>query len=339
MSDTDGVEEVVARRPMRERPQREVHRTERQPDVVIESGDEISPEEALAESRRLLEASDRQRQSSERQAREAERRAAEAQAQAQQAIASRATDRQTVVSSAIEAARSEQGAAQAAYAQARTEGDIPAETAALAAMTAAAARLETATRELDWLKSQPAQQQQSAAPAQANRPSPEAQRWIDDHPAYKSDRTYRAVANDAHVEAIQAGYAAGSQSYIDHIERVMTETYGDGHGQIGEQHVPPPHAVRRSDAAPPSRRTSLSGGNNGYKPANIADVGTIHYQDRPDGSRSIKMTTDQRTMFEEFANICKMDLNTYVNEQIQAAKEVAAGGRGDVIRGEGAKYE
>lgn len=341
MSDTE--EEVVARRPLRERPQREVHRTERQPEVVIEPADEISPEEALAESRRLLQASDRQRQASERQAREAERQAEEARAQAQQAIASRAGDRQAVVSAAIESAKSEQSAAQAAYAQARSEGDIPAETAALTAMTSAAARLETATRELDWLKSQAAQPQPAAQPVQQPKISPEAERWLSEHPAYNTDRTYRAVANEAHGEALRKGHANGSQAYIDYIERVMTETYGEGHGQTGDQHVrsAATSTPRHSDAAPASRRTSLSGSNNGYKAIEIGRLGKIFYQDRPDGSRGIKFSSvDQRQIFESGAETCRMDLSDYVNDQISHAREAEAnGGVGDIIYGDGTRHE
>lgn len=329
-------EEVVTRRPRAERPEREVHRDDDAPpprSVVIEAADDsdVSPEEALAESRRQLQDRDRQLADARRLQQEADRRAQDA---TRQASTNRQTDRQTVVSTMITSAQSEEASATAAYKAAHESGDVDAAIAATKALATATSRIERLNGELEWLK-----QQSQQPPADNNAaPSPEAQRWIDEHPAYATDRSYRALANEAHAEALRAGHRRGSQSYVDYIDRLMTEEYGEGHGQTAAAKGAP-KPMPRGDSLPPSRRSSPSANNGGYKTATIGRLGKLQYQDRPDGSRGIRMTPDVRETMELGAAVCKMKLDDYINDQILIAQEIEAGGTGDIIYGDGKRHD
>jgi hypothetical protein len=334
MSDTT----EITRRPRSQRPEREIHRQDDPPAVVIEhTGDQLSPEDALADAQRQLVESDKRTAEARRLQREADQRARQAEAQAAQASAGRTTDRQSVVAAAIEAAKAEQTSARLAYRHAREAGDIEAEVTATEALSNASLRLQQATAEHEWLKNQPKQQPTPSGPSAA------AQRWLDEHPAYHSDRKYRGTAQTAHTEALQAGKAEGSQEYVDFIDRIMTEEYGEGHGQpdSGERRTMPEQKPQRQpargDAAPPSRHTGGSSG--GWKTVDTG-MGQIQYQDRPDGSRGIRFTkVDQKDDFEEGARISRMSLADYANDHIAHALEIAGGARGDIIRGDGGRYE
>lgn len=350
MSGTD--EELITRRPARERPQREVHREEPEKPaslVIEDSGhDDITPEEALADSRRLLQEADRRTADAQKRQREAERRAADSQAQAQQAAAGRQSDRQTVVTQAIDAAKAEGTTAAVAYKLARESGDIEAEIAASQAIADARMRLHEAQREHDQIKAQPA-----AQPKQGNQFTPETQRWLDDHPAFFSDKRYERLARAAHDEAIRSGHRDGSQSYVDYIDGIMEEEYGEGHGQAPQPAAKGDRPVRESRASgggtlPPSRRGNGQSSAGAGKTVKTG-LGPLTLQVQSDGSRRIKFSSpDQRANFEEGAKISfphKYDRNPaqaladYVNEHIDHAQEIEAGGRGDIVYGEGSRHE
>lgn len=334
----EGDDEVITRRSRADRPAREVHREPEPPEVVVEEGSRVSPEDALAEAHRQLAESDARTAAARKAQREADSRARAAEAAAAQAAAGRTTDRVGVVDANLSAAREAQANARTAYRLAKEAGDIDAEIAASEALATATQRLNTADAEKEWLKNNAPKQ----APAQATGMSDAAKRWVDDHPAYYSDRKYQATAHIAHEEAIRAGQREGSQEYVDFIDRVLTEEYGDGHGQTdsGDRRVTQPNRAapsRQSSAAPPSRG---SGGGNGYKSVKIPRLGEIQYRDQAGGGRSIKIPDPaMRAAFEEYATLAHMSLSDYANDQVEHALEVAAGGRGDLIMGEGSRYE
>lgn len=332
-------EEVITRRPRGERPQREVHREEPQQSqavvVDVSPDDGISPVDALAETRRQLQDNERRLADERRLRQEADRRAQQA---TQQATAARHTDRQVVLQSAITGAEGEIASAEAAYRSARDAGDVDAEIAASRSLAAATARLDRAASELEWAKNQP----KPADPAQpSNAPSSEAQAWLDAHPAYFSDDEYQAMAHVGDKRAQAAGHKAGSQSYVDYIEKFMTDRYGEGHGQLGGE--PKPMTTRqrdRSNDLAPTRRATPGGNTGGYKRATIGNLGNIEYRQESDGSRRVRFASkDQRENFEEGATICKMSFDDYVNDQILHAQEIEAGGRGDIIYGDGQRFE
>jgi membrane protein involved in colicin uptake len=343
ISDED--EPGLSRRPLRERPQRQVHRDD-EPEVHLEVTNEPSPEEALAETRRQLEETQRRAQTAERARREAEQQAAAAHQQAAAATSARQTDRATVIESVIAAARSEEDAAEAAYARARNEGDVAAEAAAMRAMNAAAVRRETAQRELDWAKANPPQQQQKAPQQNGSNFSPATQKWLDEHPAFFSDKRYERLARAASDEAIRQGHADGSQAYVDYVDRLMAEEYGEGHGQVNDRQPPTRQEPRGNGAATPSRR-SMTGNSGGMKEVVIPRVGTIKYK-REGGNLRTTMNEDMRAAFDEFAQISfpkeyaanpQRAIGLYVKDQIEHAEEVARGERGDIVFGDGGKWE
>lgn len=352
MSESD--EEIVTRRPARERPQREVHRDPDPPVGLIEDTEEISPEDALADSRRQLQESD-ERVRQERAARQAaERQVAEARAQAATAARTQQTDRQTVITQGIQAAKAEKTAAMAAYRAAREAADFDAETAAMDLMTSASQRIELGERELTWIKDQP---QQAPAQQEQGGPSEAARRWIADHPLYNVDDDYKDMALMAHNKALRAGHPDGSQTYINYIDNWLTNKLGDGHGQIG--HQPESRENRQvserqsgGGTAPPSRRASGGGGPaNGMKVADLGPLGTVQYQKiQGTSDRRIRMSKEQREMFGEYAKISfpqmyhedpETTLYKYVNEQIDYATEGPDERleNGRILYGDGGRYQ
>lgn len=331
MSETLTVEnEPATRRSRRERPEREIHR-ESEPSVQIEDvSEQITPEQALADVQQQLKDRDRQL-ADERRAKQQEVQARQrAEATAAQANSARTTDRTSVVASAIEAAQAEQAAAELALTQAHEMGDIKGVAAATKLLSGATYRLTQATAELEWLKNQPkpAEQRQPDAPSEA------AQRWLQDHPAFYSDEAYRSTAEGAHNSALRAGHAAGSQPYIQHIEGIMRQVYGEGHGQGGgTPRREAPRQASRGDSLPPSRGGSSGGG---YKRVNIPTLGEVQYLDRSDGTRSIKFTSAaQAETFREGAEISRMSLAQYADDQINHMLE----GGGDIKIGDGGRFE
>lgn len=339
-----GTEEVITRRSRAERPEREVHRTpaDDTPSVIVEGADDqVTPEEALAEAKRLLQDQQKQTADARKLQREADERRRAAEHAAAQAQTGRATDRQSAVAATIEQAKAEEANAIGAYRMARETGNVDAEIEASGALTTARMRLASATAEHEWLKTQP---KTPAVPAQqTSGMTEETKRWLDAHPAYHSDRKYRGTAIEAHNEAIRSGRTEGSQEYVEYIDRIMTEEYGDGHGQIGHDPLsdyrqqPAARQAPRSDAAPPSRRAS-GGGTGGWKTIDT-DLGKILYQDRPDGTRGIKFdSSDTHARFVEGAQMNRnyekdpgRALADYTNEHILDAME-----GGDTIkRGDG----
>lgn len=339
-----GSTEIVTRRSRADRPEREVHaRDPETPAVVIEAPTAtISPEEALADAHRQLKESDRRSADSRRQAREADARARQAEAAAAQATAGRSTDRATVVASAIDAAKAELTSARTAKRLAREAGDIDAEIQADDLAGAAQYRLQAATAEAEYLKANPPPKPGPVRSDGGAGMSAAAQRWVDDHPAFNSDPDYQDAALLQHRKALRAGHKDGSPEYIDFIEDAMTEMYGDGHGQeegarpVAQQprQQQQRQAAPRGDAVPPSRNT---GGNHGWKTVDTG-MGRVEYQDRPGGQRAIRFSESDRENFEDGARISKMDLSDYVNDHITHAQEIAAGGRGDIIRGDGENF-
>lgn len=339
-----GSTEIVTRRSRTERPEREVHAREPDPPAVIIEPPtaSISPEDALADAHRQLKESDKRSADARRQAREAEARARQAEAAAAQAAAGRTTDRATVVASAIDAAKAELANARAAKRLAREAGDLDAEIQADDVASAAQFRLQSATAESEYLKANPPAKP-TPGPAGGNAGmSAAAQQWVNDHPAFNTDPDYQDAALLQHRKALRAGHRDGSPEYIDFIEDAMTEMYGDGHGQeegarpVAQQprQQQQRQAAPRGDAVPPSRNT---GGNHGWKRIDTG-VGVVEYQDRPGGQRAIRYNEADGTNLEEGARISRMTLADYVNDHITHAQEIAAGGRGDIIKGDGENF-
>jgi len=334
--------ETFTRHP-RDRAPREAR--EPSPTVHIEA-EIVSPEAAVADARSQLQAKDRQVAEARRAARAADQQRQLMETEVLRARESQVNDRQTVVAQALESAKSEQTAAKLAIRSAREMGDVDAELAAQESFQGASYRLAQASGELEYLRAQP---RPSAQPRPAGR-TPEAQQWLDEHPRFNTDRKYRGVAIDAHNEALREGHPEGSRSYVDYIEQVMTQEFGEGHGHDDgqDQGARPMNNMRgrgASVAVPPSRG---SGASSGWKTMRTP-LGDLLVQDRSDGTRGIKFPNAKvQSDFEEGAMLDKRAshspeafrkaLAEYANKHVEIAREIAAGGTGDLVIGDGRSF-
>lgn len=327
MSDTT----EITRRSRADRPARQVHRDDapERPSVTVEGMEQqVSPEDALANSRQQLTAKDQQIARERQQRVDAERRAAAAESTG-------ATARQTVLGSLVETAKAEQAQARAAMKAAREAGDVDAEADAVEALSSATGRLGQAAGELEWLKTQPKPQPTPNTNGQANGPSAAAQRWLDEHPRYQTDVDYKRYANGLHNEAVsERNLQAGTQEYIDFIERGMTDHYGEGHGHGEQGRQQMREAPSRGDTVPASRGGGGGGSASsaGWKTVRIplghnGSMAEVLYQDRSDGSRGIKFKRlEDQANFKEGARTVyprlyekdeNLALAEYTQEQIQ----------------------
>lgn len=328
----------VTRQVRRDRPERQPSYQQEEPQTVIESVDAISPEDAVADSARQLQDANRATAEARRVATEANQRRIAAEAEVQRARETSVGDRQAVVAQALESANAEMNSAEMALQSAIESGDAKAQVAASKAIGSATFRMSQASAELESLKNAPKpqpQQQQQKPPAR----SAAVQRWLDEHPRFNTDRKYQGVAITAHNEAIAQGLRTDSQEYVDHIDRVMTDEFGDDHGHAPTpERTPPMNNRGGSTAVPPSR----GGGNpaGGYQAVKTVLLKEpIHVQKLATGGMKIRMSKEQQADMQEGADACRMPLADYVADQIAIAEERAAGGTGDLITGEGARFE
>lgn len=346
--------ETFVRQPRRDRPDRPARETA-EPSVSIEGAVQtISPEDALADSRTQLQAKDREVAESRRLAREAQQREAAALAEVTRARETQVVDRQAVVAQAIETAKAEQLTARAAIRSAQETGDPEALSDAIEQLSGASTRFNQASGELAWLKTQP----KPPPPTRQHQPSASAQKWLDEHPRYNTDEAYRSTAEGAHASALRANKTEGSDAYIQYIEQIMTKVYGEGHGQSDDGMAPPDQGEQRPMNGPQQRRLaptgvppSRGGGNGsggGWKTV-ATELGDLLVQDRPDGTMGVRFPNAKvQSDFHEGAMLDKrashgpegfnQALAEYVKEHVAIAREIAAGGNGDLVRGEGRTY-
>lgn len=330
---SESLETTVTRRP---RAERESQRPAETPAVVVEGGDHQTPDAALGDVQSQLQERDRQLAEARSREQRADQGRRNAEALAAQAQVRQQSDRQTVVSTIIDAAKSEQASARAALRSAREAGDLDAETEAFEALSTATHRLAGASAEAEHLKNQPQQQQQ-----EQQQVSSEVQRWWDEHPRYFADNDYQAAAQGQHGAAVRAGKQVGSREYVDFIDAGLTRIFGEGHGQVngsGRQ-----QQQSRGDGLPPSRGGGGgSGSAAGWKEL-ATPLGKLLYQDRADGTRGVRF--GDRSAQENFTEGARMDRNydkdpgralaEYTNEHINAALE----GYTDLKIGDGRTYE
>lgn len=338
----------VSRQPRRDRADRQPnYQRDRPAEPTIEVADNPSPESVIADGARQLQERDREVAESRRRETEARQREQTARQEADQARQTQHQDRQAIVAQALEGAKSEQTAARATLKAAREAGDVDAEMGAVETLSAATYRVTQASAELEAMKAQPRPQPQRTQQS-APRISDRAQQWLNEHPRYNADMPYRALAQYAHNEAIGQGHSAESQDYIDHIERVLTAQYGQDHGQVprpqtqrGREEVPADRGRGPSaqDGVPPSRGSG--GGNGGFSAVKtVLHKDPVMVQKGANGAMRIRFSsTEQRKDFQEGADTCRMSLGDYVLDHINVADEIARGESGDLVRGEGAKFE
>src|SRR6185437_14336323 len=193
-----------------------------------------SPEEAIAEARRIAEEREaKTRAENERLARERD----EAVRRANEANTGRLSDRELAINSNIDAAKSAASAAEAAYVAARESGDVKAEVAAQKQMSRAEAALmawENEKANLENFKKQQPTRQEPVNHQKVEQPdySSDAKAWIDAHPMFKTDVDYQAAAETAHNIAVRRGIQPDSQAYFDFLNERLAAQYGEDHGRV-----------------------------------------------------------------------------------------------------------
>ena len=353
MSGTTTIETgPVTRRSRADRPDRQIHREEPETEVSIEGRGFEAPEDALAESQRIIKQRETERDQARQQAATAETARQTAEAQARAAQASRADDRTVAVQANLEAGKSEVSAAKLAYASARESGVVADEIAAQEALAQATFKVNEAQRELQWIQAQPKRQPQQH---QTNVPSAAARQWMNDHPLYQQPDSvpgaadYKRRALELHNEAIESGCVNGSVAYIRHIDDGMRNDFGDDHGQVGGQRMSRErddgYQPRGGEAMRPSGRSGEREGSGGWKTARIplghnGAMAVVKYQGPPDARRIQFANERDFENFREGAEVTyrsdfekneKLAIGKYVNDHIEAA----ADGYEDLKRGDG----
>lgn len=316
-----------------------------------------SPEEALAEAQRQIEAKDQQLAAERERVSRAERERDEAKRVGTEAHTDRLTQQEVAISSALAAGKAKKTAAQAKMRQARESGDFEGESAAIDEISAAnfeVMRAEEAQRQFtQWKQRQPKPEERQQQTRQETRnqgePTAEAQRWLDEHPRYSSDAEYRADANASHQAAIESGCMEGSQAYINYIENRMTRLYGENHGQVGGQqrgmqqrpnggsmNQKQPQRAASSTAAPPNRGGSerLPVGSAEYKDPSTGAV--LRLVQTSDGKETVSGTIPA-----DWVTAAKwngMSPASYAVEQLKIQEEMKQGINTGLRYGESGTY-
>lgn len=336
----DGAQHPDTRRSRRE----SAERTMSEDSVVLEAGATgPTPEEALADAQAALANKDKETEEANARAAAAERTAAQARDQVARERAGRVAERQGAVESAVEAAKADKASAQAAIKAARDAGDLDAEMAANDKLASANFRLLGSQDELDRLKAIAegggGQQQRGDGGGGDNTVSPAAQAWINTHPKFKTDPTYRRAALAAHGQALLDGAIADSPAYFRYLDEAVAKLEGGNRDQrdddMGDQNRDRGGRRESSEGAPPSRG---SGGHGGASKQVKTPLGTLTVSRRSDGKLAIQIPPANRAAFEEGAKICNMNLGDYAYEQVKISDEIAAGGTGGLITEEGSAY-
>ena len=334
--------EAPTRRGRAARPQREVHREE--PEIVVERG---QPEQRpLGDVAATLRTKDAENERLRQQAAEAEQRRLQSEAAARQ---THQTEQKARLGETIIAAKAEAEAAAQAFQAARESGDTAAEIAATRRMNTADYRFNEATAELAKLNAAP---EQPATPQPQPNISAESRKWLDEHPRMNDDADYRMFAISMDRFAIQQGHRAGSQAYVDCIEREMVRRYGADHAQQGSKGQP---MTGRSDddyrddgnTRPPA---SPGGTPRGGARTVVYPIGDMSVRKNSDGSTVInfiashgKTESEIQRDYEEGARISNPKLferdkaralGEYLAEAIAAADE----GMADLKVGDGRSW-
>lgn len=289
-----------------------------------------TPEEALADMQRAVADKDRQLDEAKQARTRAEREAA-------RAHAGRAVDRGAAVAGQLEAAKSEKDRAKAAKKAARESGDLEAEIAADEAFNAASFREMSASAELAALKADPTSAAgRTTEPSQRGGYSPQAQSWIDNHPRFNSDTSYKGTILRAHEQAVQDGIVEGSPAYFRELDRVaatMEQQNGGGNSRTEERGGTMPNGFQ---GAPPARGGSTGRGQGSGWEQTL--LGPVQVSERADGKVQLKVPPELHADFVEGAKITGMDLGDYIYEQVQIARERRSGGTGSLTIQEGVTY-
>jgi hypothetical protein len=292
------------------------------PAAIVNDDDQNGDDDAagaLAQSQKALkdhEATSR-RERAERVA--AQRRAEEAERLLQEARVGRVEDRAAALRAELESAKTARDAASAAYRAARESGDLDGEQAAIELLTAANVNIRQGEADLARHGAAPradggaAPQPQAQPPAQKFTPATQA--WIDAHPQFLTDPTYRQMCVAADALARARGLDADTPEYFRDVERTIArELNGDSPQER--------RMDRGNSGAPPSRGSSNGAGSRIVQ----TDIGQMRVTEGTGGKLSIAFpNAHERADFEEAARICNMKLADYCHEQVKIDNDRRAG--------------
>lgn len=288
-----------------------------------------SPEEALAEAQRII--AERNQQLG---AEQAARTRAEREAQRQQA--GRAQDRGAALAAVVEASVSAQAQARQALRAARESGDIDEEIKATEALSQATYRLDQANAQIQNLKVDPT----SAAgamdqPQQQGGVSQSAQSWIDRHPRFNSDPSYKATLMAVHYDVVKDGVAPDSPAYFRALDAKAAELdAGTTRERNAPMAEPAPTRAAQFNGASPTRGSGAPAAGGVVKTL----LGPVTVGRRAGGKITVQVPPHLKADFEEGAKISGMSLGDYIYEQVRVAEEREAGGDGGLITDEGRTF-
>jgi hypothetical protein len=336
MSDTITIDDATAqtipeRKSEGDRAREKLGIETRGPAISVEEGATSSFEDTLAATTRALKEADTEREALRARASNAEAEAARARGHAATATTARHADQLTTAAALVESSKSEMTSAQAALRSAYEANDPQAIVTAQTELNAASYRFHNATSTLETMKAtRPRQPDPNAR--QGGGTSPEVQKWMDEHPRFHSDRVYKGVAEGAHFEAIERGMQEGSKSYFDHINGTLDRHFKEA------PKVDTPNRGNDTGLSP-SRGGGSGGGESSTHGERVNTPFGELIVSRQGNTQTVRIPPGRMEDWKEAAAINRMPLGDYVKEQIAAGREIAAGGTGGLITGEGRTYK
>lgn len=260
--------------------------------AVVEAGGEEKADAAAEELARRLKEKDDEIARVRADAVEARRTAAESGSTLFNAAQQAVNERVANIASAIEGRNQTIESAEAALAAAMNANDAAAMSKAQRAIARAEAELVTLEQQKAAAESDQARLKNAPPPRQQQEqrgPSAESIRWIESHPRFDSDPEYQASVTAAHNAWVSRGKQAGTQEYVDFIERTMVGKYGENHGEVkraGQQQQPARRERPASSTAARADTSSDSGDSNGSFTIKTA-VGNLSLRTSAEGKESV----------------------------------------------------
>jgi hypothetical protein len=332
--------------------------TDESPAAGGRAAQQPSAEDAVAAARKATE--DANRRASEADARAQSERNARIAAETAARRGS-LTERHQAVKSRLEAAQGARDTALASLRAARTNDDFEAEAQAIAALSSAASDEGRYKAELEYIESatrgggdgraagagsEGGRQQAGGYDPGADDTPPAEAAWVRGHPLFLSDPRYRAAVVAAANEAIGLGMMRGSPSYLDHIDSLMTDRFGEGHG------VTETHGTNGSGRAGGNGQDSASGRRSMAMPRSGADggntegaagsrvvktpFGPITVERGPEGKPRLRIPPSVKQQLEDGASMMQhadgtpWSLAEYAMEQVEIAEEGRQRGDGSL---------
>lgn len=289
-----------------------------------------SIEEALAASRRATE----QAETAQRAAQDRER---QANAEMHRLRQGQVQDQGAVLASAVEASTAERDRHAHAWQTAMEAGDFGAAAKHQSDMMLATSKLDRASGELAILKTagqgQPQRQQQGQPQQQAGSVSQASQNWITAHKEFNKHRDALILK---HQELVNDGVTVDGPRYFRELDAEYDRLTAGGGDQGGQREM---DRGRQFDGAPPSR-----GGGGSSGDGNSGRNGTVQTLLGPVGVRTtngqtfLSIPAHLRADFAEGAKVVGMSVEEYAMDQVNIARDQAAGGTGGMITAEGRKF-